>query len=137
MYSAYAGEDELRTSWRLLFIVGVLSLVGGVLVAALSFAPSARTVSGVLFLLGIVSIVFGVAAVVAGLLLRRRRRMALLLGIVVSAAGLAFAAFDIVSSLKLGGPITVIALPVVRLALNLALVRALFKAEPYLRPERS
>jgi len=31
----------------------------------------------------------------------------------------------------------VIALPVVRLALNLALVRALFKAEPYLRPERS
>jgi len=135
MYNAYAGEDEVRTGYRVLFTVGVLSIIGGLLFASLSSSLGAREIADGFVAVASISAVSGIAAIAAGILVRRRNRSGVLLGIVVGALGVAFAAFDVVSAVRIGAPITTIAAPFVLLGLNVAIVRALFMAEPYVRAE--
>lgn len=104
MYQGYMAEDELRWGYRLLFIVGVLSIISGVVIGSLSTSRAAAGASDILFIAAILSLTFGVAAIVAGILVRRRSRTGVLLGIIVGAVGLAFAAFGIVSVVAAGCP---------------------------------
>jgi len=123
MYTAYAGEDEIRWGYRLLFVVGVLTLIGAIAVGADDVVST------------ILGLVRGAAAILAGVLLRRRSRTGVLVGIGVGAVGVAFSAFTVVLLLRTGLPIPIVVLPLVGVVLSALIVRTLFMAEPYVRSE--
>lgn len=132
--SDYGAQSDLRSGYRLLIGVGVLSAIGGVVAALILASPAGRSIMDTLLIPVVISVAFAVAAILAGLLVRRESWRGVLLGIIVATAGLAFAAFDIASVLRVGAPITTVGLPFVRLALNLTIIRTLFRVEPFLRP---
>lgn len=132
--SYYGALRDHRNGYRLRLVVGVLYAIGGVAAALISLSPSGHSIGDALLIPAIISLAFAVAAIVSGFLVRRESWRGVVMGIIVGTVGLAFAAFDIASGLRVGARITTLGLPFVRLAPKCSIVRTLFRVEPFLRP---